>query len=148
MEENNGTRPWLLQKAVLPQNTDHAGVMWHGSYFYWLEEARIHALHTLGLKYSELSAQGYELPVVDVQIRYLKPLLHGDIVFLESRFSSSRGARLTCETHFYKDSRDLASIAKVDLVLIQRKNSVNKLMRKGPAKISSALIKLQKGPSF
>ena len=26
------TRPWRLRKRVLPQHTDHAGVMWHGAY--------------------------------------------------------------------------------------------------------------------
>ena len=33
--------PWVLQRRVLPQHTDHAGVMWHGAYLAWLEEARV-----------------------------------------------------------------------------------------------------------
>ena len=35
---------WILTKTVLPQHTDHAGVMWHGSYLNFLEEGRIDAL--------------------------------------------------------------------------------------------------------
>ena len=35
---------WRLIKTVLPQHTDHAGVMWHGSYLNFLEEGRIDAL--------------------------------------------------------------------------------------------------------
>ena len=27
--------PWKLSKLVLPQHTDHAGVMWHGTYVNW-----------------------------------------------------------------------------------------------------------------
>ncbi len=49
MDENFETKPWLLDKLVLPQNTDHAGVMWHGSYLTWLEEARVKALFLAGI---------------------------------------------------------------------------------------------------
>ena len=26
---------WTIEKIVLPQHVDHAGVMWHGKYFNW-----------------------------------------------------------------------------------------------------------------
>ena len=32
---------YTLTKRVLPQHTDYAGVMWHGAYVQWLEEARV-----------------------------------------------------------------------------------------------------------
>ena len=41
MKRNN---IWKINKIVLPHDSDHAGVMWHGKYFNWLEEARIDAL--------------------------------------------------------------------------------------------------------
>ena len=37
-------RAWCCSKRVLPQHTDHAGVLWHGAYVAWLEEARVEAL--------------------------------------------------------------------------------------------------------
>ena len=43
--------PWRLDKRVLPQHTDHGGVMWHGAYVGWLEEARVEALAAVGLPY-------------------------------------------------------------------------------------------------
>jgi len=55
---------WNLTKTVLPQHTDHAGVMWHGSYFNFLEEGRIDALNRAGISYSELSKKGIEIPVI------------------------------------------------------------------------------------
>ena len=47
--ESHPPRGWLLQRRVLPQHTDHAGVMWHGAYLAWLEEARVEALAAVGL---------------------------------------------------------------------------------------------------
>ena len=38
-----------MKKIVLPQHADHAGVMWHGKYFNWLEESRINALSEVGI---------------------------------------------------------------------------------------------------
>ncbi len=55
--------PWRVQKRVLPQHTDHAGVMWHGAYVAWLEEARVEALVAAGLTYADMTALGVEMPV-------------------------------------------------------------------------------------
>ena len=63
-------KEWKLIKTVLPQHTDHAGVMWHGSYLNFLEEGRIDALNKVGMSYSELSKQGFEIPVINIEINY------------------------------------------------------------------------------
>ena len=56
-------KPWVITKVVLPQHVDHAGVMWHGSYINFLEEARIMTLKKVGLDYADLSLKGYEFPL-------------------------------------------------------------------------------------
>ena len=53
---------WKIEKIVLPQDADHAGVMWHGKYFNWLEESRINALSKVGISYFELTKNGLDLP--------------------------------------------------------------------------------------
>ena len=50
----NSKPVWKIEKIVLPQHADHAGVMWHGTYFNWLEESRINALSEVGISYFEL----------------------------------------------------------------------------------------------
>ena len=45
----NSKPVWKIKKIVLPQDADHAGVMWHGKYFNWLEESRINALSEVGI---------------------------------------------------------------------------------------------------
>ena len=76
-------KDWKLSKIVLPQHTDHAGVMWHGSYLNFLEEGRIDALKKVGMSYSSLSQAGFEIPVISVKIRYKISFIHGEtILFL------------------------------------------------------------------
>ena len=118
---------WILTKTVLPQHTDHAGVMWHGSYLRWLEEARIDALSSVGLAYSNLSNEGYEMPVVEMKIKYLIPLFHGDHVTLKSWVFQDKLPRLHWETKFFKDSSKPLVIAKIDLVLIKKDSSSSRL---------------------
>ena len=60
----NSKPVWKLEKIVLPQHADHAGVMWHGTYFNWLEESRINALLEAGISYFELTQKGLDLPLI------------------------------------------------------------------------------------
>ena len=71
---------YTLTKRVLPQHTDYAGVMWHGAYVQWLEEARVEALQAAGLGYAAMTAMGVDMPVVSLHLDYRQPLRHGDEV--------------------------------------------------------------------
>ncbi len=146
MSEKFVKRAWLIEKLVLPQDTDHAGVMWHGSYLKWLEEARIDALSSVGVSYSNLSREGFEMPVVELRIKYLAPLLHGDQVLLKSWVLQGKGPRLHWQTKFFKDSSELLAISNIDLVLIKKDKSRIHLLRKAPSHIQKALIDLKRGP--
>ncbi|OUW28115.1 MAG: thioesterase [Synechococcus sp. TMED169] len=137
--------PWICRKQVLPQHTDHAGVLWHGSYVAWLEEARVQALAEAGLAYAELSAHGLELMVVDLQLRYLKALHHGEVVELHSWLQPQSGVRLPFLTRFIKADGALAAEALVTLALVDRQRG--RLQRQPPSMLASALECLAAGPA-
>jgi acyl-CoA thioester hydrolase len=126
---------WWLRRRVLPQHTDHAGVMWHGAYLAWLEEARLEALAAVDLSYSELSARGLELPVVELTIRYLQPLRHGDAVDVLSRVLPRQGLKLCWSSQFIKGeggAARLAAEARVELVLVERRGDGQAETGSGP----------------
>ncbi len=108
-KEPQSTNPWRLQRRVLPQHTDHAGVMWHGTYLAWLEEARVEALAAAGLAYADVSAAGYELPVVSLALDYRQALLHGESIQLESWVLPRRGLKLPWQSRFVKPDGRAAS---------------------------------------
>ncbi len=139
-------KPWRLKKKVLPQNTDHAGVMWHGAYVNWLEELRIKALLEVGVPYEKLSMQGFEMPVVELRIKYISALQHGDEVVLESLILERKGLRLPWKTRFLKNGHKLSAEAEVELVLVRKEQKGITLMRETPVHISEAIQKLQEGP--
>ncbi len=139
---------WTLRKIVLPQHTDHAGVMWHGAYISWLEESRVEALSNCGIKYNELSEKGYEMAVVNIEIQYLSPLYHGDEVLVKSHCLPFEGLKLPWKTLFLNKDLKCAAKAKVELVLVEKGSQGFKLVRKVPTSIDYVMGKLIKGPSF
>ncbi|MFM7085924.1 MAG: acyl-CoA thioesterase [Cyanobium sp.] len=141
--------PWCLRRRVLPQHTDHAGVMWHGAYLAWLEEARVEALAAAGLPYSELSARGLELPVVSLAIDYRQALLHGDLVELHSEALPRRGVKLPWRSLFRSPDGQVAAEARVELVLVDLSGGAGRrrLMRRFPDDLQQALTALERGPN-
>jgi acyl-CoA thioester hydrolase len=94
--------PWQLSKRVLPQHTDHGGVMWHGAYVGWLEEARVEALAAVGLPYRLMALEGLEMPVVRLEMSYKRALLHGDQVVLQSHALAPEGPRWRWQTRLLR----------------------------------------------
>ena len=139
---------WRLKKTVLPQHTDHAGVMWHGSYLDFLEEGRIDALDKVGCSYSELSKKGFEIPVISLQIKYKMSFLHGEKIILNSQFKLENKIRLTCKTLFLKSNGDIAAEAIVGLVAVRKINDSVKLFRELPRQIKNIFLLLEEGPKF
>tara|TARA_Y100000766_G_scaffold271743_1_gene270899 strand:+ start:122 stop:562 length:441 start_codon:yes stop_codon:yes gene_type:complete len=137
---------WKLIKTVLPQHTDHAGVMWHGSYLNFLEEGRIDALEKVGLSYSSLSKTGFEIPVISMQIRYKISFIHGEKVMLTSQFKLENKIRLTCKTLFLKSNGDIGAEAMIGLVVVRKINDSIKLARELPLQMKNILLMLEEGP--
>ena len=137
---------WRLTKTVLPQHTDHAGVMWHGSYLNFLEEGRIDALDKVGHSYSKLSEKGFEIPVVSIQLRYKISFFHGEKVLLASQFKLENKIRLICKTVFFKSNGDIGAEAAIELVVVRKTNDSIKLVRELPVQIKNILLMLEEGP--
>ena len=148
MNEIINKKTWELKKIVLPQHTDHAGVMWHGAYLNLLEEVRIDALNKVGISYSQLSKEGFEIPVVSLEIKYKLALKHGENIKLKSEFNIVNKIRLRCHTFFFKEEGDIAATSVVDLVLVSKKFDSIQIVRELPKEIMDVFFLLQEGPQI
>jgi len=131
---------WKIEKIVLPQHADHAGVMWHGTYFNWLEESRINALLDVGISYFELTKKGLDLPLINTSIKYKSPLFLGDKITIESEFNIGESPKINVISKFLNQKNHVLTIAEVNLVLINKLNF--SIIRKRPDFLSKAFIKL------
>ena len=136
----NSKPVWKIEKIVLPQHVDHAGVMWHGTYFNWLEESRIHALAEVGISYFELIKKDLDLPLINTSINYKSPLLLGEKITIESEFNIEKSPRINVSSKFLNNKNELLTVAVVNLVLINKLNF--SIIRKRPDFLSEAFKKL------
>ena len=140
----NNNKPWELNKKVLPQHTDHAGVVWHGTYLNWLEESRIDSIGKAGIKYIELLNRGFEMPVYKIEIKYLMPIMIGDEIIVKSSFITNKGPRIKVNSTFNNLRNKIHAEASIDIVLINK--DTFKIVRKRPDFLENYLNNLRKGP--
>ncbi|CAN5922229.1 acyl-CoA thioesterase [soil metagenome] len=53
---------------------DPMNIVWHGNYVRFLEQARSALLSGIGFGYREMEASGFAWPIVDMSIKYVRPL--------------------------------------------------------------------------
>ena len=56
-------------------DVDSMQIVWHGNYIKYFEQGRCALLDMLGFGYLEMAKSGYAWPVVDVRVKYIRPLL-------------------------------------------------------------------------
>lgn len=53
---------------------DPMEVVWHGNYARYIEDARCALLDHIGYNYAEMRDSGYAWPIVDMRIKYIRPI--------------------------------------------------------------------------
>ncbi|WP_457600545.1 acyl-CoA thioesterase [Hydrogenivirga sp.] len=73
----------LYRRRVQFYDTDAQGIVHHSNYFRYFEEARGEFLRELGLPYSEVRKQGYEVVLLEACCNFKKPLYYDEVVEIE-----------------------------------------------------------------
>ncbi|NES18754.1 MAG: acyl-CoA thioesterase [Symploca sp. SIO3E6] len=123
-----------------PYHSDYSGIVWHGRYLAWLEEARLEYLRSIGIDYAELVALGCELPVVELSLRYHRSVQMGMAVVVKTRMTEIAGVRINWDYRIQSvDGEELYLTGRVTLVAIDREKG--KILRQLPSAIKEALVK-------
>ena len=60
--------------------TDQMGVVYHGHYAAYFEASRGEAIRSLGITYRDIENSGILMPVVELEIKYLRPAQYDDLL--------------------------------------------------------------------
>lgn len=133
---------WFEYSVIAhPHHTDYAGVVWHGNYLTWMEEARVECWRSLGINYADLVNSGCELPVIEVNLRYHQPMKMGDRAMVKTRMNEIQGVRIHWDYQITAEQSPLIYVSgRVTLVGIDREKG--KIMRQLPPFLKDALVKL------
>jgi len=126
---------------VQPHHTDYAGIVWHGTYLTWMEEARVECLRSIGIEFADLVILGCDLPVVELSIRYHRSIQLGMPAVVKTRMTDVTGVRINWDYAIVSlDGEQLYVTAKVTLVALDRERG--KIMRQLPTSVKDALAKI------
>ncbi len=67
----------------------------HAVYVAWFEAGRAQALSDMGMALHVMSANGWQMVVTDLQVRFRRPAIAGDLVIVETWIRELGGARST-----------------------------------------------------
>ena len=128
--------------VVYPHHTDYGGIVWHGTYLIWLEEARVACLKSIGIDFADLVAMGWDLHVVDVSVRYHNALKMGDTAIVNTRTVDMEGVRIVWEYEIQSVDRQVIYLSgMVTLVAVDREKG--KIVRQLPETLREALVKMR-----
>lgn len=101
--------------------TDQMGVVYYGNYPQYFEVGRVEALRNLNLSYRQMEADGIMLPVLKLEVKYLKPALYDDELTIKTFVKELPVSRITFEHEIYNSKGELLTTGLVQLVFIDER---------------------------
>lgn len=111
-----------IQLRVRYGETDQMGYCYYGNYAQYFEVGRVETLRSLGMSYKNLEADGYMLPVSELNIQYKKPALYDDLLTIKTTITKVKGARIYFSYEIMNEKNQLISTASTTLVFVAKEN--------------------------
>ena len=100
--------------------TDQMGLVHHGSYVNYFEEARIAWISNLGFSYSEMEKSGIILPVSKLNVSYLKPAYFDDNLVVNVELAEMPTSRLIFNYTIKKNNDEVVVTGKTVLAFLNK----------------------------
>ncbi|SRR6056297_2143779 len=98
--------------------TDQMGVVYHGNYPQYLEMGRISWLRGLDLSYKEMEANGIMLPVVSLDIKFIKPALFDDLITVKTNLKRLPMVRIEFDYELTNQNNEILATANTVLAFM------------------------------
>ena len=95
---------------------DPMNVVYYGNYAQYFEVARVESLRSLGISYKTIEEMGIMLPVVELNIKYLRPAKYDDLLTIKSYIKTlPMDHRIQFDQEIYNEEGKLLTIGVVKL---------------------------------
>lgn len=107
-----------VRRKVRFEEVDVMGVVWHGRYPSYFEDARLALCEDYGIGYMDFYRNGYAAPLVSMQVDYHAPLRFNQTCRIEARLIYTGAAKLNIEYRINDEQGVLTSSgATIQLVV-------------------------------
>jgi acyl-CoA thioester hydrolase len=102
--------------------TDQMDVVYYGNYAQYFEVGRVESLRNLGISYKGIEDMGIMLPVVELNIKYLRPARYDDLLTIKSQIKElPTEHKIVFDQEIYNEEGKLLTIGKVKLYFMDSK---------------------------
>ncbi len=120
--------PKPLEKSILHRvrfnEIDLMQVMWHGHYVAMCEDARMALGDAVGLGYSDFFKHGILLPVRQMHLDYLAPLVYGHTYEVQARLFYSEAVRLNVDFTILDECKNIMTRGYSVQLLVDKNQQV------------------------
>jgi acyl-CoA thioester hydrolase len=112
-----------IQFRVRYGETDQMGFVYYGNYAQYFEMGRTEWLRKLGITYKKMEEDGIMLPVMNLNINYLKPAKYDDLLTLKTILIKIPSAKIEFSYEVFNEENELLTTANTTLVFVNMKTN-------------------------
>ena len=110
---------YITDKIKVRYNeTDQMGIVHHSNYLKFFELARIEWLEKLNMPYQKIEDNNIILPVVNCELKFIKPLIFGDTFFVEVFCSKKPTSTIEFSYQIFNDNNEITTQGKTTLAFL------------------------------
>ena len=129
----------ILEQTVYYADTDSYGVVWHGTYLRWMEQARVEFCRELGIDLVSMKENDVVIPVTNINIRYKASAKLDDKIAIETTITKISPLTVTFNQIIKNRENDkVYTISNVEVVAV---NSEGRIYRRMPEVLKTACEK-------
>ena len=119
----------VLEQTVYYADTDSYGVVWHGTYLRWMEQARVEFCRNLGIDLVSMKENDVVIPVTNINIRYKASAKLDNTVIVETQITKISPLTVTFNQIIKeKDTNKIFTNADVEVVAVNGEGRIYRRM--------------------
>lgn len=112
-----------LKIRVRYGETDQMGYVYYGNYAQFFEMGRVEWLRNINTSYKSMENNGVMLPVLNLNVNYLKPAKYDDLLTLKTTLKKIPSVKIEFDFEIYNEKNELLTTGFTSLVFIDMKRN-------------------------
>lgn len=109
----------ITQLRIRYAETDQMNVVYYGNYAQYFEVGRAECIRELGLSYKTMEERGILMPVISLQIQYLRPARYDDLITIKTQLRQlPEKYEITFHHEVFNERKKLLTTGQVTLVFM------------------------------
>jgi len=116
-----------IEITVRFDEVDMMGFVYHGNYAKYYHISRTHLLRKIGISDKTLASNNIIMPLIDISIKYLKPVFYDEKILVKTSITEQLGVKLKFNHTVCNKRKEIINTASSTMVFVDAKT--NKAIR-------------------